>query len=419
MEEESNNVGDDHIESPLPILNTIWDCPMMNKVLIPGPGGSMVCGWTCGWCPVGRAPFKGGSAPRALAHVAKVSGVSIWFCDGSIPIAKIRQYWDLHLSKMQNKSEKEARKTVLYDTISNLQARTQDSLGRECMDNKDGGDTMDSNCLLEPPRKCSPPDEVSTSTIGSLFSHKAARAPQKKQLKLCANSNAIDLHAPEQLHVAIADFIHSNCLPFSLAEDPKFLKVIEIAKTVGRYSAPTRQSIGGRYLDALHEINWKEQMKSLLCEASTFGITVFGDGATIKTVPLLNVLAAGVNNPFALLDIADCTNHLAQGGMKDAKHIANIIHPLIAQLESEVDDHNRLCFGIVDLVFFDGASNVQNAGELLRVKHPRITVGHGAEHVVSLFFSDVYKKASRIQNLAARFNIIRPYLMRSFFFTGA
>ena len=43
------------------------------------------------------------------------------------------------------------------------------------------------------------------------------------------------------------------------------------------------------------------------------------------------------------------------------------------------------CRGIVDLVFFDGASNVQNAGELLKVKFPRITVGHGAEHVVSLF----------------------------------
>ena len=161
-------------------------------------------------------------------------------------------------------------------------------------------------------------------------------------------------------------------------------------------------------------------MKSLLCEASTFRVTVFGDGATIKTVPLLNVLAAGVNNPFALLDIVDCTNHLAQGGMKDTTHIANIIHPLITQLESEMDDHNRLCVGIVDLVFFDGASNVQNSGELLRVKHPRITVGHGAEHVVSLFFSDVYNKASEIWNVAARFNIIlRPYLMRSFLFTGA
>ena len=32
------------------------------------------------------------------------------------------------------------------------------------------------------------------------------------------------------------------------------------------------------------------------------------------------------------------------------------------------------------------------AGELLRVKYPRITVGHGAEHVVSLFFKDVYEK---------------------------
>ena len=285
------------------------------------------------------------------------------------------------------------------------------------MGNKDGG----VGGVLEPPRKrsmnSSPPDEV--STFGSLFSHKAERGRQK-QLKLCANANVIDLHAPEKLNIAIADFIHSNCLPFSLAEDPKFLKVIEIAKTVGRYNAPTRQSIGGRYLDALHEINWKEQMKSLLCEASTFGVTVFGDGATIKTVPLLNVLAAGVNNPFALLDIVDCTNHLAQGGMKDATHIANIIHPLIAQLESETDDHNRLCVGIVDLVFFDGASNVQNAGELLRVKHPRITVGHGAEHVVSLFFSDVYNKASKIWKVAARFNIIlRPYLMHSFLFTGA
>ena len=176
MEEESKNDGDDHIELPLPILATIWDCPMMNKVLIPGPAGSMVCGWTCGWCPVGRPPFKGDSAPRALAHVAKVPGESIWFCDGIIPLAKIRQYRDLHLSKIQNKSERNARKTVLNDTISNLQTRTQDSLGGERMDKKDGGDTMDGICLLEPPRKRSPPDEVSTST-GSLFSRKAKRAP--------------------------------------------------------------------------------------------------------------------------------------------------------------------------------------------------------------------------------------------------
>jgi hypothetical protein len=107
-------------------------------------------------------------------------------------------------------------------------------------------------------------------------------------------------------------------------------------------------------------------MTSLLSEARIFGLTVFGDGATIKSVALVNVLAAGVNNPFALLDIADCTGHLAIGGKKDAQYIANIVKPLITQMESELDIHNKRSPGIVDLVFFDGASNVQNAGQILQ-----------------------------------------------------
>ncbi len=62
----------------------------------------------------------------------------------------------------------------------------------------------------------------------------------------------------------------------------------------------------------------------LLSEARIFGLTVFGDGATIKSVALVNDLAAGVNNPFALLDIADCTGHLTVGGKKDTQYIANM-----------------------------------------------------------------------------------------------
>ncbi len=91
--------------------------------------------------------------------------------------------------------------------------------------------------------------------------------------------------------------------------------------------------IASKYLDTLHEMNWKEQMKNLLTEGSIFGITLFGDGATITAVHLLNVLAAGANNPFALLDIVDCINHVAKGGMKDASYITDIITPLIALLE--------------------------------------------------------------------------------------
>ena len=67
--------------------------------------------------------------------------------------------------------------------------------------------------------------------------------------------------------------------------------------------------------------------------------------------PLVNVLAAGVNNSFALLDIADCTDHLSNGGEKDAMHIAKIIMPLIELIKSELDVHNKKSSGIIDLVF--------------------------------------------------------------------
>jgi hypothetical protein len=37
------------------------------------------------------------------------------------------------------------------------------------------------------------------------------------------------------------------------------------------------------------------------------------------------------------------------------------------------------------LVFFDGASNVQNAGKIMKAFNPCITVGHSAKHVVFVF----------------------------------
>ena len=46
---------------------------------------------------------------------------------------------------------------------------------------------------------------------------------------------------------------------------------------------------------------------------------------------------------------------------------------------------------IIDVIMFDGASNVQLAGELLQILYPKITVMRGLEHTVSLFFNDVSK----------------------------
>jgi hypothetical protein len=256
----------------------------------------------------------------------------------------------------------------------------------------------------------SPSTETESISLSSGITHKRPGSsffdPKKKvksntatQMKLCGNS--IDPNAGARMDVAITDFLHSHLLPFSLAQDPKLIKIIDEARKLGPlYTPPNRNEISGKYLDALYSTHWKEQMKTLISEAHIFGITIFGDGATVKTIPLFNILAAGVNNPFALLDIADCTGHLAEGGKKDAKYIAKVIMPLIQQIESEEDILKRKSQGTVDLVFFDGASNVQNAGEILRAFNPRITVGHGAEHVVSLFFSDVYTKVKSFKILA-------------------
>jgi len=44
-----------------------------------------------------------------------------------------------------------------------------------------------------------------------------------------------------------------------------------------------------------------------------------------------------------------------------------------------------------DIFFFDGASNVAKAGQVLQAKFPRSYSLHGGEHVVSLFFDDISK----------------------------
>jgi len=216
-------------------------------------------------------------------------------------------------------------------------------------------------------------------------------------------------HARAQLDIAIADFIHSNLLSFSIAGCLKFQRVLDLAgQVVGQgYKPPHRHDIAGSLLTQLYKESWDVQIKSLLTESKLFGITVFGDGATIKSVPLVNILAAGVNNPFALLDVADCTGHAAQAKKKDASYIASLVDPLILKLENEVDANKLRHTGIVDLVYFDGAKNVQNAGLILAAKYPRITVGHGAEHVVSLFFSDVFKRTKEYNALSKFYKVCR------------
>ncbi len=79
-----------------------------------------------------------------------------------------------------------------------------------------------------------------------------------------------------------------------------------------------------------------------------------------------------------------------------------LLKPIISQVEQTKDPNNKKTDhrGVVDLVLFDGASNVQNARKLVSITYPRITVVHDAEHVVSLFFKDIFTKIPVFQCLS-------------------
>ena len=96
------------------------------------------------------------------------------------------------------------------------------------------------------------------------------------------------------------------------------------------------------------------------------------------------MLCAGKFNLCQLLEITDCTGHMEEGGKKDAAFIARKMLP-------HVDAMTQKKPSVVDIFFFDGASNVQAAGNLLELSYPGATTLHGAEHVAALFFSDVAK----------------------------
>ncbi len=170
-----------------------------------------------------------------------------------------------------------------------------------------GGETEDSSPFLPALKRSWAVTEISSlsgsttqsSTPGSFFHPrgKKVKGAPVTQMKLCGN--VVDPNAPARMDVAIADFIHSHLLPFSLAQDPKLMKIIDEARKLGPgYKAPDRHDIAGKYLDALYVDHWKEQMKTLLSEARVFGITVFGDGATIKTVRLIG--GYGNRNKFPM-----------------------------------------------------------------------------------------------------------------------
>ncbi len=109
-----------------------------------------------------------------------------------------------------------------------------------------------------------------------------------------------------------------------------------------------------------------------------FGLGFLGNGATVKRMPLMNIIALCANTPPITISIHDCTKHMQKGGRKDATYVVGLF-------EDKVREQNT-SDTLTNVFFFDGASNVQKEGEILVAKFPHSFCFHRREHVVLLFF---------------------------------
>jgi hypothetical protein len=183
---------------------------------------------------------------------------------------------------------------------------------------------------------------------------------------------------------AIASFVQGLGLPWSLVDEPKFRHMLKMARLVDKnYTPPSRKEVAGPLLDINYDNHMQKQKALLLSEADMYGLVIYGDGATVRRLALFNILAAGIHIPNAVLEIVDTYEHTMRGGIKSAEYIADIV-----KSHMQVLDPGKTLF---DIVYFDGASNVQKAGHILEQYYPRLTCLHAVEHLVSLFLQILQK----------------------------
>ena len=363
-------------------IGSIADC---DKVQRTGAG------WKCLWCKQSWASWN---VSKALSHLAKEKTSGMKTCTAAISRPYHDRYADLYMKYFNNRLKRKnicvAQQEAHLDHISRATSSYQSKIYIY--------KTSPMPCLSSMPTLPQPkplPASIvsmlvyspskSTSSLSTMTNGTLKTFYQPKLISNATGQLTIQEKTNEaEMHIIIANWIHCKGFPFSTASCPMFRTILHMASNLHQsYVPPNRNEIGGKLLDENFATHQATNETSIMKEASIYGITMYGDGATIKKKPLINILAAGVHNSAAILEIKDCSGHMSSGGKKDAAYIASLFKEKIQRFES-------ICPNVVDLSIFDGASNVQKAGKVLEQYYPRMYTIHGGEHVMSLFFKDCF-----------------------------
>ena len=366
-------------------LTSIWGCDMLNRVT------DHKSAWHCSWCDQQFRPFHG---TRAMDHVLKREKKDISSCTAQIRPAEFKRYVDLYERGVKRKkANKRARDVSIECTTNRLMVGLHGSVEAAAVADAQG---LDDNVIdmdvhspmssvtrfLTPPRSIGGRTSLSRASAGAQPGIHAAFLNRSGQQS--RTQSDIRVSNDSQLELAIAECWFTNNWSDRSVETDSFARIISWTRlTTSEFKIPGRNKLGGPLLKLSYKSTKAVNTTTLLRAAHTWGTSWMGDGATVKRMPLINVLGMSGNSHPVVVAVNDCTEHMAAGGKKDASYISAIFEDRVAEYDP-TKEHT-------DLFFFDGASNVQKGGDILCEKYPRAYCLHAGEHVVALFFSDIAK----------------------------
>ena len=287
-------------------LNSIWDSDMMTKYTDDVTGRKK---WRCGHC--GKEWFEH-NATKALGHVVGIVK-DIKACRGTIPLHYKEAYLNFYRSKYDTKAFQRQSLAKLHSSLETTDQRTIASLGKRtpiCAADLGLVDLTDS----------SPITNSVTTALLCAASNKKPKWTLQTTLSSQFHSTPGLRSQPDAVRAANVDFAHftlANLLSFRLGECillRQFVRAVQQCRP--DYKPPDRMEVGGKLLGATFETYYHEEVTKLFEEPDLYSISVYGDGATIKTTPLINVLACSPGNPACVLDVIDCSAHMSKGRRK-------------------------------------------------------------------------------------------------------
>ena len=155
-----------------------------------------------------------------------------------------------------------------------------------------------------------------------------------------------------EVNGALSDFFDGCGIAHEKVDHPLFKQLLKkVQHAPPDWKAPCAETLRSSILDVQHQICVDERSVALNHPGvKKFGMTAMTDGATIQKTPLLNfVIACVVWSQAFFLSCLDCTDHLAQGGSKDAEYVATAMTGELRRLPLP---------RFLDLIITDGAGDM-------------------------------------------------------------